>query len=144
MPWPSPFLSKLVPNARVPLREELERHRTRLIVDHASDRWPNVVLQISSDVRQKMLVIPLDEGHGYQKAVLQAPLMAAVHTVYDLPVESGLAAMLQDSRLRSRSGLRKPTQLRHVSWLATAWRKFHSASIVHNPFTLVSSPRILR
>jgi hypothetical protein len=98
VPWPNPYLGNLLPGASDKLHDELERQRGRLVALHIGDTWPNVATAVFDATRPLIVKLALTDCRGFQKSVLDAPLLAAAHAIYNLPISTKLAAVLQEVR----------------------------------------------
>ena len=96
VPTSHSVLAKLLPNAKAELNSELEQQRTRLVADHIQDRWPTRVAHTSAEVCAFASQFGLRERPGFQKAVLDAPLIAAAHSILGVAAEPELVAVLQE------------------------------------------------
>lgn len=84
------------------LLEKRAAERTRLIAAHDSvdtrESWPNVRLPISDETRRILSDLLIADGHVNQYAVLNAPALAAAHSVYGIREPPELLPMLQELR----------------------------------------------
>ncbi len=84
------------------LLDQRSQERTRLIAAHDSvdtrESWPNVRLPMSDDTREILADLLITDGHANQYAVLNAPALAAAHSVHGIPAPPELLPMLQELR----------------------------------------------
>lgn len=95
-------LEQLMPVARPALLEQREGEFSRLIADHdkydTRQTWPRPHLNVSDEVREIAEPLKITEGHVNQQSVLNAPAIAAVYSVYDIPYPQDLVLKLQQLR----------------------------------------------
>ena len=76
--------------------------RTRLIAAHdvedTRESWPNIRLPMSYETREILADLLITDGHPNQYAVLNAPALAAAHSVHEIPEPAELLALLQELR----------------------------------------------
>lgn len=91
-------IERLLPNAVLMIKQTICDLRTRITAGHEDDEWPVPRLFVPDDAQHYVRQLGLWECTGYQRAVLQAPVLAAWHSAMDVEVNEGLMRDLHEVR----------------------------------------------
>jgi len=83
-------VERLLPGAVPMIVQEVNELRTRIVAGHDDDDWPGFNLFVPEAVRPHVRQLGLWECAGYQRAVLQAPVLAAWYSAMNHDVAISL------------------------------------------------------